>query len=122
MREEKQQMVKELGGMLEPAKGVVLINYKGLTVDQFSEVRSKLEEVDARCQVVPNRLLRRAATEYGKEEFAESIPDGDTAIVTAEGDPIQTVKCVNEFVEKVIEQALDFRCSEMNVSCVRMSR
>ncbi len=108
MREEKRQMVKDLGSVLEPATGVVLINYKGLSVAEFTEVRERLAQINAHCQVVPNRLFRRAATEIGQEELAERVAEGDTAMVTTGDDPIQTVKCINEFVEKYDQVA--FKC------------
>lgn len=97
MREEKKQMVSDIEGLLQPATGVVLISYKGLRVAEFADLRSRLAETEARCQVVPNRLLRRAAVDTEHNGLAESDLAGDTAVVATYGDPVKTVQIIRDF-------------------------
>ncbi len=106
MRDEKKQMVKDIKSLVEPASGVVLISYKGLRVHEFADLRTKLaEEAEAECHVVPNRLLRRAASETDHNGLAETELGGETAVVATFGDPVKTVQVIRDFARQHHEVA-----------------
>lgn len=100
MRVEKVQIVKDIGMMLKESDFVFLITYKGLNVADFSELRGSLAEQNADCQVLKNRLIRKAAEEAGLEEFTKIELSGDTALITGQGDPGAIAKVIDDFGKK----------------------
>lgn len=99
MRAEKKQLVEDIRVMIEPASGILLISYKGLNVAEFSELRTKLDEVEAECHVIPGKLFKRAAAEAGVDSLAEFAVKGDTAMVVGTGDAVAMTKAVRDFAK-----------------------
>jgi large subunit ribosomal protein L10 len=75
----------------------MVADYRGLTMPEIDELRSKLLEAGARFTVVKNTLTRRAAEAAGRQEVLELI-DGPTAIafLDSEGDPAAVAKILND--------------------------
>jgi len=105
MRPEKHQLVHDICELLAGAPSLFLIAYKGLTVRAFSDLRAALEEAEARCVVVPNRLLKRAAAEAGLDGLAALDLAGDTALVTCGDGPVAVAKVLKEFARNHPEVA-----------------
>jgi large subunit ribosomal protein L10 len=78
MRPEKELMVKELQEQVSGSLYVLLVDYSGLSVAQFAELRKRLAGVNASCHVVKNALLRRAIEAAGLPK-----PDGSLSGMTA---------------------------------------
>ncbi|MGZ4308923.1 MAG: 50S ribosomal protein L10 [Gaiellaceae bacterium] len=74
-----------------------MADYRGLTMPEIDELRTRLLEAGARFTVVKNTLTRRAAEEAGTKEVLELI-DGPTAIafLEADGDPVAVAKVLSE--------------------------
>ncbi|MBV8224542.1 MAG: 50S ribosomal protein L10, partial [Verrucomicrobia bacterium] len=70
--------------------------YTGMNVAQFFELRLRLAGAGARCRVVKNTFLRRAAAEVGYPDLAESLA-GQTAIVTGDSDVCAAAKILKGF-------------------------
>jgi large subunit ribosomal protein L10 len=94
-RKEKEQVVAELAERLRSSQTLILADYRGLSVSELDEVRTKLLEHGARFHVVKNTLTKRAADEAGFETLKELL-DGPTAIafVETEGDPVAVAKAL----------------------------
>jgi len=103
MRVEKVQLLNDIGSTLNDAEYVFFINYKGLNVTNFSELRSNLGEVDANCTVLKNRLIKKAAEKVGIEELATASISGETAMVSGKGDCSAVAKVISEFGKKCKE-------------------
>jgi len=75
----------------------MVADYRGLTMPEIDELRTRLLEAGARFTVVKNTLTKRAAEEAGTTEVLELI-DGPTAIafLEADGDPVAVAKVLNE--------------------------
>ena len=101
MRAEKKQLVQDIGQLLQSSAHLFLITYKGITVEQFSDVRAKLAERGAECHVVPNRLFQRAAEDTGLACLAEMPVTGDTAIVTGGEDAVAIAKILRDVVKGI---------------------
>ncbi len=112
MRTEKLQLVKDIGAILNESDFVFLISYKGLKVDDFSELRSKLAEQDAGCHVLKNRLICRAAENEGLKDIASMNLTGDTAIVSGSGDASAVAKVISDFGKKF--DAVEPKCGYMD--------
>jgi large subunit ribosomal protein L10 len=96
MRPEKANIVKDLKDQLNASPFLLVADYTGLKVDQFSELRIRLVAVGAECHVVKNTMLKLAASELGLPDFSGSLA-GQTAIITGEQDICATAKVVKVF-------------------------
>ncbi len=97
MRAEKEQLLKHLQGLLTASSGAFLMAYKGMKVIDFSALRKGLAASEAECHVVPNRLLKRAATGCGFSELADLKVAGETLLVSGGADPVKVAKVLADF-------------------------
>ena len=97
LRSEKERVVEQLAERLRSAETLMVADYRGLTMPEIDELRSRLLEAGARFTVVKNTLTRRAAEKAGTTDVLELI-DGPTAIafLEADGDPVAVAKVLNE--------------------------
>ena len=92
------QSLEELNQKLDRSKTVVLADFKGLTVDKFTELRNQLKEIGGEIKVYKNTLLKLAFKEKDLQlEEADKNFDGPSAAVFAYDDEIAPVKKVYEF-------------------------
>jgi len=96
MRPEKANLVADLLSKLNASPFLFVADYTGLRVDQFSELRIRLAGAGARCHVVKNTFLRRAAKEAGLPELGDL--KGQTAIIVGDKDVAAAAKVVKGFV------------------------
>src|SRR5256886_17405133 len=96
LRQDKERIVSELAERLKNSQNLLVADYRGLTMPEIDELRSKLLETGARFSVVKNTLTRLAAEEAGVKQLVDLI-DGHTAIafIYAEGGPAQAAKNLN---------------------------
>ena len=94
----KQQYVDELAAKLEAAAGGVLVDYKGLTVAEDTELRKQLREAGVDYFVVKNTLLKRAAEKAGITGIDEHL-EGTTAIAISKDDIISAPKILYKQAE-----------------------
>ena len=94
-REQKEQVVEELTARLQAADTLLVADYRGLTMPQIDELRSRLLESGARFTVVKNTLTRRAAEAAGTEALL-TLLDGPSAIafLEADGDMVAAAKAL----------------------------
>jgi large subunit ribosomal protein L10 len=97
LRQDKERIVSELAERLKNSQNLLVADYRGLSMPEIDELRSKLLETGARFSVVKNTLTRLAAEEAGVKELLDLI-DGPTAIafIDAEGDPAAAAKILND--------------------------
>src|SRR3954449_3300571 len=94
-REQKEQVVEELTARLKAADTLLVADYRGLSMPQIDELRSRLLESGARFTVVKNTLTRRAAEAAGTGGLL-TLLDGPSAIafLEAEGDMVAAAKAL----------------------------
>lgn len=97
LRSEKERVVEQLAERLRATDTLMVADYRGLTMPEIDELRSRLLEAGARFTVVKNTLTRRAAEEAGAADVLELI-EGPTAIafLEADSDPVAAAKVLNE--------------------------
>ncbi len=97
LRSEKERIVAELTERLRSAQTLMVADYRGLTMPEIDELRTRLLEAGARFTVVKNTLTRRAAEEAGTKDVLELL-EGPTAIafLEADGDPVAVAKVLSE--------------------------
>jgi large subunit ribosomal protein L10 len=96
MRPEKTTIVEDLSTRLNQSPFLIVTEYTGMNVIQFSELRSRLAGAGAKCRVVKNTFLRKAAAEVGYPDLADNL-SGQTAIVTGESDVCAAAKILKGF-------------------------
>jgi len=96
MRPEKATIVEDLSAKLNKSPFLIVTEYTGMNVLQFSELRSRLAGAGAQCRVVKNTFLRKAAAEVGFPDLADNLA-GQTAIVTGESDVCAAAKILKGF-------------------------
>ncbi|MCL2630310.1 MAG: 50S ribosomal protein L10 [Firmicutes bacterium] len=69
----KKQEVKEIKKSIEGASSFIIIDYKGLTVEQDTQLRNEFRKAGVKYQVLKNRLVKIALNEMGKTEFDEYL-------------------------------------------------
>jgi len=95
-REEKSAAIKEIASEIEASEAIFAVDYRGISVPQAAELRSKLREADASFRIVKNRLTKIAADQAGEERLAELL-QGPTALTFVRGDTAQAAKAITTF-------------------------
>ncbi len=104
MRAEKPSIVEDLRNKLNGSPFLFVADYTGLTVQRFGELRTRLAGVGARCHVVKNTFLRRAAKDVGLPELGEL--QGQTAIVLGDKDVAAAAKVLKGFAAEFQKPAI----------------
>jgi large subunit ribosomal protein L10 len=94
--QEKIEAVEELKQRLSGVKTVVLTEYRGLTVQQLSELRKQLRAVSAEYKVVKNRLAKIAVSASELDVLTPQLT-GPVALVVSKDDPVAVAKAVSTF-------------------------
>ncbi len=94
-KQKKEELVAQYVEELKGSQGVILTEYRGLTMSQLNRVRSALRPIDGEAHVVKNRLMAIALAEAGLSVPAEWL-DGPTAVDFCHGDVAVVVKALLE--------------------------
>ena len=100
MRIEKKQIVNDIGIIIENSGFLYMVSYKGLKVKEFNQLRLDLDKVEARCHILKNSLISKAAEIKNIENLASMKLAGDTALISGKGDPGVVAKTLNDFARK----------------------
>src|ERR687886_2281635 len=97
-KEQKAEVVQEVASQIQEAEAVFAVDYRGISVPQAAELRTRLTDAGARFRVVKNTLTERAADQAGAESLKEVL-EGPTAFtfVTADGDVALAAKALATF-------------------------
>ena len=93
--EEKQKIVEEIKQKVQNSNGVILADYRGLTVSQVTSLRKKMREAGVEYKVLKNTMVRRAAAEIGLQGLDQFL-EGPTAIAFS-ADPVTPAKILSEY-------------------------
>jgi large subunit ribosomal protein L10 len=95
-REEKSAAIQEIAAQIEESEAIFAVDYRGISVPQAAELRSKLREADASFRIVKNRLTKIAADQVGEERLPDLL-QGPTALTFVRGDTAQAAKAITTF-------------------------
>jgi large subunit ribosomal protein L10 len=95
-REEKSATIQEIAAQIEGSEAIFAVDYRGISVPQAAELRSKLRESDASFRIVKNRLTKLAADKVGEERLADLLK-GPTALAFVRGDTASAAKTISSF-------------------------
>jgi large subunit ribosomal protein L10 len=97
--QQKQAVVQEISEKIKGAKAIVLADYRGLTVEQDTELRNALRKAEVEYKVVKNTMTRFAAKENGLDDLSQFL-SGPTAMALSDKDPVAPAKVLAEFAKK----------------------
>ena len=97
-RAEKATELGELEAAFKGAETAVLVDYRGVTVPQVTELRRQIRAAGATYRVVKNTLARRAVTGTALEACLAHF-SGSTAVVYTKADPVALAKALTTFVK-----------------------
>ncbi|MGN0292499.1 MAG: 50S ribosomal protein L10 [Lachnospiraceae bacterium] len=95
----KQPVVAEISDLLKDAKAVVLADYRGLTVEQDTQLRRTMREAGVVYKVYKNTMVKRAIAGTAFEELAKDL-EGPTAVAISSTDATAPAKNLYEFAKK----------------------
>ena len=104
---EKQAIVEALTERLQGASAGIVIDYKGITVAEDTQLRANMRKEEVEYTVVKNTLLRFAAKNVGLDEL-DSVLNGTTSLATTSADPIAPFRIVKEFASKLPKDSNKF--------------
>ena len=103
----KQPIVDEISNYLNGAAGVVLVDYRGLTVEQDTQLRKQLREAGVVYKVYKNTLVKRAIAGTQFEGMTELL-DGPNAIAISANDATAPARILSNFAKTA--EVLELKC------------
>ncbi len=94
-RNDKAAVIDRIAEDLEASSAVFAVDYRGITVAQVAELRTRLRESETTLAVVKNSLTERAADKAGAEALKE-ILTGPTALAFVRGDAAAAAKALSD--------------------------
>ena len=110
-RDQKAAVIDEVTTQLRDAEAVYAVDYRGTSVTQAAELRTRLRESDTRFRIVKNTLTERAADNAGAEALKPFL-QGPTALVFVNGDAASAAKALADF--RRASGLLEFKGGWMN--------
>jgi large subunit ribosomal protein L10 len=97
--EQKKQIVEEIKEKINSAQAIVLVDYRGLNVEQVTELRKKYREAGVEYKVYKNTLMRFAFKDAGFDKFVDYLK-GPNAVAFSYEDPVAPAKISSEFAKE----------------------
>lgn len=96
--EAKKALVQEIADKFKNAQATVVVDYRGLNVEEVTELRKKARENNIDYKVYKNSMMRFAAKEAGVEGLLDVLV-GPTAVAFCESDPVAPAKLIADFAK-----------------------
>lgn len=111
-RDQKAAVVDEIAEQIGSAEAIFAVDYRGITVAQVADLRTRLRDADARFRVVKNSLSERAADQAGVSDLKPMLI-GPTALALVRGDAALAAKALND-VARQLNHVLEFKGGLLN--------
>jgi large subunit ribosomal protein L10 len=95
-REQKAAAIAEIADQINESGAVFAVDFRGISVPQAADVRTRLRDADATFRVVKNTLTERAADQVGAEALKPLLA-GPTALTFVRGDVATAAKAIAGF-------------------------
>jgi large subunit ribosomal protein L10 len=112
-RDQKAAVIDEVAAQIADSEAVFAVDYRGITVPQAADLRTRLRDADASFRIVKNTLTLRAADKAGAEALKELL-EGPTAMTFVRGDAAAAAKALSDFRRASGGQLLEFKGGWMN--------
>lgn len=95
---EKEKVISGVAEQLKNAQAIIAVDYRGLTVEQDTQLRSELRNADVHYEVIKNTYLKRAAAEAGITDI-DDLFQGPTAVAFSNDDVVAPAKVLANFAK-----------------------
>ena len=99
MNADKAVIINALQAKVNASPFLIVIDYAGITVPEFTELRANLAAAGASCMVAKNSYMTKALSEAGLPDISAALK-GQTAYVMGESDVCAAAKVINGFAKK----------------------
>jgi len=96
--EMKKEIVAEITEKLEKSTAAIVVDYRGLKVDEITELRRKFTEAGVDYKVYKNTLVKRAAEKVGMNDLVKELA-GPNAIAISYDDPVAPARIASDFAK-----------------------
>jgi large subunit ribosomal protein L10 len=110
-KEQKAALVDDIATQIKDANAVFAVDYRGISVPQAAELRTRLGEAGATLRIVKNTLTTRAAEKAGADSLKEVL-EGPTAFTFVRGDAALAAKALATFRRE--HDVLEFKGGTMD--------
>ncbi len=97
--EAKKEIVNQIKERFQKAQSVVVVHYKGITVEEVTKLRNQFREAGVEYCVLKNKLVDRALDELEIKGLQEHLT-GPNAYAFGISDAVAPAKVIYEFIEK----------------------
>lgn len=97
--EQKQPIISEIAGYLNDASAAVLVDYRGLTVEQDTKLRKQLREAGIVYKVYKNTMINFAIKDTVYADLAQHL-EGPTAIAISKDDATAPARILAQFTKE----------------------
>ena len=94
----KEAKVNELAEHIKGAKLILLVDYRGITVEDATKLRKEVRETNAEYRVIKNNIIKRALNANGESGLDELL-EGPTALITSKEDYLAPAKAIYNFTK-----------------------
>src|ERR1700746_1785400 len=110
-RDQKAAAIAEIAAHIDESHAIFAVDYRGISVPQIAELRTKLRDADATFKVVKNSLTERAADDAGAVTLKDYLT-GPTALTFVRGDAATAAKAIADYARAT--QLLPFKGGVMD--------
>lgn len=95
---EKKKQVSDLASKIKNAKLVLLVDYRGISVEDVTSLRNEIRNAKAEYKVIKNNITKRALEEAGINGLEEQL-EGPTAVIMTEEEYSEPIKAIYNFTK-----------------------
>lgn len=95
----KIEIVKDIAKMIEEAKSVILVDYRGLNVEEATNLRTEFRNNGVTYKVLKNSMVVRALAQLGIEGLDDQLK-GPSGFAFGNEDPVAPAKIIKDFIDK----------------------
>ena len=94
----KAEVVKQTADLINAAQSAIVVDYRGLTVAEVTDLRKQLRDARVKMSVIKNKILDRAVEGTDYEDLRSTFV-GPTAVAFSDEDPIAPAKILKKFAD-----------------------
>ena len=94
----KAEVVKQTADLINAAQSAIVVDYRGLTVAEVTDLRKQLRDAGVKMSVIKNKILDRAVEGTDYEDLKSTFV-GPTAVAFSDEDPIAPAKILKKFAD-----------------------
>ena len=94
----KAEIVKQTVDLINAAESAIVVDYRGLTVAEVTDLRKQLRDAGVQMSVIKNKILDRAVEGTDYEDLKSTFV-GPTAVAFSNEDPIAPAKILKKFAD-----------------------